>query len=154
MAAQRGMDVVLACPAGWELHDDVISEARALAEASGGSFQITNDPDATKDADIVYAKSWSSLGSWGDDAGESFKKLELRDWQVTPDSLSSGARFMHCLPVRRNVVVSDSVLDGPASLVLRQAENRLHAQTAVLEHMLNSTTGSESQLKITAEVGA
>ena len=154
MAAQRGMDVVLACPAGWELHEDVLAQARALAEASGGSFEVSHDPDATKDADIVYAKSWSSLSSWGDTAGESFKKLELRSWQVTPDSLGSGARFMHCLPVRRNVVVSDAVLDGPASLVLRQAENRLHAQTALLEHMLSSTAGCESPLKIHAEVGA
>jgi ornithine carbamoyltransferase len=61
---------------------------------------------------------------------------------------------MHCLPVRRNVVVSDAVLDGPASLVLRQAENRLHAQTAVLEHMLSSNTGSESATQVPVEVGA
>ena len=154
MAAQRGMDVVLACPEGWELHEDVVTQASALAEMSGGSFEITNDPNATKDADIVYAKSWSSLGSWGDPAGESFKKLELRDWQVTSDSLGAGARFMHCLPVRRNVGVSDAGLDGPASLVLRQAENRLHAQTALLEHMLSTPAGCESPLKIPQEVGA
>jgi N-acetylornithine carbamoyltransferase len=154
MATQRGMDVVLACPPGWELHEEVIAQAKVLADLNGGSFEVTNDPEATKDADIVYAKSWSSLGSWGDKAGESFKKLELRNWQVTPESLGSGARFMHCLPVRRNVVVSDAVLDGPASLVLRQAENRLHAQTAVLEHMLSTTTGSESPLELPVEVGA
>jgi len=154
MAAQRGMDVVLACPKGWELHEEVIAQAKLLADANGGSFDITNDPDATKDADIVYAKSWCSLGSWGDSAGESFKKLELRDWQVTPDSLGAGARFMHCLPVRRNVVVSDAVLDGPASLVQRQAENRLHAQTALLEHMLSGPAGCESPLQLPAEVSA
>ena len=67
--------------------------------------------------------------------------LGLADLPVLPD-------------FRRNVVVSDAVLDGPASLVLRQAENRLHAQTAVLEHMLSSTAGSESPLKLPAEVGA
>ncbi len=154
MAAQRGMDVVLACPSGWELHEDVLAQARALAETSGGSFEVTNDPDATKDADIVYAKSWASLDAWGDHTAESFKKLELRNWQVTPDSMASGARFMHCLPVRRNVVVSDAVLDGPASLVLRQAENRLHVQTALLEHMLCATAGCESPLALPEEVGA
>ena len=148
------MDVVLACPEGWELHKEVVAQAKVRADASGGSFEITNDPNATKDADIVYAKSWSSLDSWGDPAGESFKKLELRNWQVTPDSLGSGARFMHCLPVRRNVVVSDAVLDGPTSLVLRQAENRLHAQTAVLEHMLSATAGCESPVKTLAEVSS
>jgi N-acetylornithine carbamoyltransferase len=153
MAAQRGMDVVLCCPKGWELHDSILAEAEALSETHGGSFLITNDRAATQDADIVYAKSWSSLSSWGDPAAESFKKLELRDWQVTPDSLRSGARFMHCLPVRRNVVVSDAVLDSPASLVLRQAENRLHAQTAALEHILTSTT-SEQALAEPAEVNA
>ena len=153
MAAQRGMDVVLCCPEGWELHEEVIAEAEALAQAHGGSFQITNDPAATKDADIVYAKSWSSLGAWGDPAAESLKKLELRNWQVTPDSLRSGARFMHCLPVRRNVVASDAVLDSPASLVLRQAENRLHVQTAVLEHTLSAPTDCESPLPLPAEVG-
>jgi N-acetylornithine carbamoyltransferase len=154
MAAQRGMDVVLCCPKGWELHDSVVAEARALAATHGGSFEITNDRAATQSADIVYAKSWTSLGHWSDPAAESFKKLELRDWQVTPDSLRSGARFMHCLPVRRNVVVSDAVLDGPASLCLRQAENRLHAQTAAIEHILSAPTTSEHPTTEPMEVTA
>ncbi len=137
MAAQRGMEVVLLCPPGYELHDDVLAEARRLAAASGGSLSISHDRrSALRGAAAVYAKSYGSLRHWGDAAAEAAFRAPLRDWQVTPDWLGAETKFMHCLPVRRNVVVADAVLDGPASIVLEQAENRLHAQTAILEGLL------------------
>lgn len=137
MAAQRGMDVVLLHPPGLELHETVLAEARRLAAASGGRLTISHDrKSALAGAAVVYAKSYASLRHWGDAAAETAFRADLRDWCVTPEWLAPGARFFHCLPVRRNVIVTDAVLDGPASAVLEQAENRLHAQTALLENIL------------------
>lgn len=144
MAAARGMDVVVLRPEGYDLHANVLAEARALAEAAGGSFTITSDREAAlAGASVVYAKSWASLAAWGDAEAERARRAGLRDWCVTEAWLerTEGAHFMHCLPVRRNVVVSDEVLDGPRSVVIDQAENRLHAQTALLEEVF-ATTGA------------
>lgn len=136
MATQRGMEVVLLHPRGYDLHETVLAEAHRLAENSGGTLTVTDDrATAFAGASAVYAKSWCSLRHWSDPTAEAAFRAELRDWCVRPEHLAPGARFLHCLPVRRNVVVADAVLDGPASAVLEQAENRLHAQTAVLERI-------------------
>ena len=138
MAAQRGMEVVLAHPPGFELHADALAEADRLAAASGGSVTTTHDPRAAcAGAAVVYAKSWGSLGAWGDPEADAAQRAPLRGWCVTPEWLAPGARFLHCLPVRRNVIVTDAVLDSPASAVIDQAENRLHAQTALLEELMS-----------------
>jgi len=137
MAAQRGMEVVLLRPEGYDLHPEGLAEARRLAAAAGGTVSVTADRRAApRGADAVYAKSWGSLAAWGDAGAEARLRAGLRDWCVTPDWLAPGARFLHCLPVRRNVVATDAVLDSPASLVLEQAAMRLHAQTALLEEIL------------------
>jgi N-acetylornithine carbamoyltransferase len=137
MAAQRGMDVVLLHPKGFELQDDVLAEAELLAAANGGSLTITHDrASALENADVVYAKSWGSLQGWTDPQIDADLRQPLRDWCVTSEWLNGKAKFMHCLPVRRNVVVADEVLDGPHSVVIQQAANRLPAQTAILEHLL------------------
>lgn len=141
MAAQRGMEVVLLRPRGYDLHPSVVDEARKLAHASGGSLTITDDREAAlKGASAVYAKSWASLETWGDLDAETKLRAPLRDWCVSADWMrqTDRARFLHCLPVRRNVVVRDEVLDGPWSVVVDQAENRLHAQTALLESVFAS----------------
>ncbi len=138
MAAQRGMEVVVLRPDGYDLHPDVIARAERLARASGGSVRVTSERDgALAGARAVYAKSWGSLACWGDAAAETRKRADLRDWQVTNSWMArtDRARFLHCLPLRRNVVVADEVLDGPHSVVVDQAENRLHAQTALLEEI-------------------
>jgi N-acetylornithine carbamoyltransferase len=138
MAAQRGMQVVVLRPRGYDLHPNAIGQAFELAALNGGTVEITDDRDsALEGAQIVYAKSWASLETYGDAAKETELRAPLRDWCVSPQWLAQtdNARFMHCLPVRRNVVVSDGVLDGPASIVIDQAENRLHAQTALLENV-------------------
>jgi N-acetylornithine carbamoyltransferase len=136
MATQRGMDVLLCHPEGFELHPSVVDDAARLAAENGGELRISHDPGDVRAADVVYAKSWAGLDAWSDPEAEAARRAELRPWCVTPDRLAHGAHFMHCLPIRRNVVATDAVLDGPASVVLEQAENRLHAQTAVLEHLL------------------
>ncbi|MCA9002726.1 MAG: acetylornithine carbamoyltransferase, partial [Planctomycetes bacterium] len=113
-------------------------QAEALATENGGSLTITHDRGAAlRDAHVVYAKSWGSLATWGNAEAESTQRAPLRDWCVTEASMPPQAHFMHCLPVRRNVIATDAVLDGPNSLILEQAENRLHAQTALLETLLS-----------------
>ncbi len=138
MAAQRGMDVVLHCPEGYELHEDVLGLADELGARSGGTVTTVHDREvALEGAHVVYAKSWGGLRTWGDAEAEADARADYRDaWCVDPTWLGPKTRFFHCLPVRRNVVVADAVLDGPASAVLEQAENRLHAQTALLEALL------------------
>ncbi|MCK6449135.1 MAG: N-acetylornithine carbamoyltransferase [Planctomycetes bacterium] len=138
MALQRGMDVVLARPKGYDLHERAMAEAQRLAHESGGRLTVTDDRDAVEGAAVVYAKSWGSLAAWGDLAREQHLRAGLAHWCVDGDLMrraGPNARFMHCLPVRRNVVVKDEVLDGPWSVVIDQAENRLHAQTALLERI-------------------
>lgn len=141
MAVQRGMDVVVLRPSGYDLHPWVMQQARELAALNDGSVEVTDDRQAAlRGASIVYAKSWASLACWGNLEAETQQRAGLRDWCVGSDWLAQtdDARFMHCLPVRRNVVVRDEVLDGPASVVIDQAENRLHAQTALLESLFAS----------------
>ncbi len=136
-AASQGMEVVLAHPAGFELDDAALASAAALADESGGSFSVTNDRNSALDgAHVVYAKSWGAVVGHAATASghaDAFAALR-RDWVVRGADLVRGApaKFMHCLPVRRGVVVSDDVLDGPHSAVLDQAENRVWAQAAQL----------------------
>lgn len=138
MSAQRGLDVVVVRPNGYDLEDEVVTRSKKLAKESGGSVTITDDRNAVAGATVVYAQSWGSLADWGDEAAETRRRWSLRDWRVESSTFAQAndARFMHCLPVRRNVVVTDEVLDSPRSIVIDQAENRLWAQAALLEDML------------------
>ncbi|HAK95602.1 MAG TPA: N-acetylornithine carbamoyltransferase [Planctomycetes bacterium] len=134
-AAHLGMEVRLACPPGYEPDPDVLGKVKTLAADSGGGFQTFHDQaKAIKGARVVYAKSWASIARWGDAEAEKAARKDLRAWQVTGKSMRTTADgfFMHCLPVRRNVVVADEVLDGPACAVYDEAENRIWAQMAVL----------------------
>ena len=138
-AARLGVDLVLARPEGYDLDPEILHAARAHAEAAGGRLSFTDDPEAGYDGvEAVYAKSWGSLADYGDPEAEARRRASRRSWRVTEARMARGreAVFLHCLPVRRNVVVDDAVLDGPRSLVLDQAENRLYAQQAILEWMV------------------
>jgi N-acetylornithine carbamoyltransferase len=142
MAAKRGMDVTVLRPKGFTLPEPLMKKARDAAEASGGSVTETDNRDeAMEGAKIIYAKSWSSTVHYGD----KLKDLELRrgleHWCVDEpwfDNAADDCRFMHCLPVRRGVVVTERVLDGPRSVVIHEARNRMLAQMAVLHQMLGS----------------
>jgi len=140
MAALRGMEVVVLRPDEYALPGAVMERARRAAARSGGRVLETDDRDeALSGAAVLYAKSWASAQRYGDAEAETSLRSRLGDWCVAPgwiDSMAPGARFLHCLPVRRNVVVADSVLDSPASAVVRQAHNRLWAQAAVLHRLL------------------
>jgi N-acetylornithine carbamoyltransferase len=140
MAAMRGMDVVVLNPPGFDLPPPVMDKARAAAEASGGSVTETGDRrEAMEGAHIIYAKSWSSTQHYGDRLADQAQREELIDWCIDDpwfENAQTDCRFMHCLPVRRGVVVADRVLDGPRSIVLPEARNRMLAQMAVLYQML------------------
>ncbi len=131
-----GMHVTLAHPEGFELESALVGMAGGFADESGGSLRIVNDRmEAAEGAEIVYAKAWGGLGRYDDAAAERALREKHVDWIVDSDLMEATKRayFMHCLPVRRNVVVSDDVIDSNRSVVLRQAENRLHVQKSVLE---------------------
>ena len=134
--ARLGVDLVLARPEGYELDLEIVQTAERLARESGGAVTVTEDQEAAYEgADVVYAKSWGALAHYGEPEAELARRSKLRDWRVTEPRMARGqhAIFMHCLPVRRNVVVDDAVLDGPRSAVLDEAENRMYAQQAILE---------------------
>jgi N-acetylornithine carbamoyltransferase len=140
MAAMRGMDVVVARPPGFELPDAIMAKARAAADIAGGTVTETDDPkEATEGAHVIYAKSWASTRHYGDKRGDDELRHDLVHWCVDEpwyDNAKPDAKFMHCLPVRRGVVVADRILDGPRSVVIHEARNRMYAQMAVLYQML------------------
>ncbi len=140
MAALRGMEVVVLRPEGYALPGPVMAKARAAAAASGGTVSETSDrAQALAGAHVLYAKEWGSPDCYGDGEAESRLRQPLVDWCVRDDWFAPARAdccFMHCLPVRRNVAVADSVLDGPRSRVLPEAANRMVVQMAVLHRML------------------
>jgi N-acetylornithine carbamoyltransferase len=150
-AARLGMEIVIARPPGFELDPEDTALIRRIAQQAGGEFvHIIDDPDdATVGADAVYVKSWGSVKLFGNPEEEAAQRAGLRDWRLTPDRVRStrGGRgiVMHCLPVRRNVEIDDAVLDGPNSVVVDQAENRLHAQRALLLELLGGRNGGTAE---------
>jgi N-acetylornithine carbamoyltransferase len=140
MAAMRGMEVVVARPDGYALPPEIMDKARRAADASGGSVTETSDRAAALEgAHVVYAKEWGSPLHYGDAEAEGRLRAGLKDWCVGESwfaAAAPGARFMHCLPVRRNVAVTDGILDGPRAAVRLEAFNRLIVQTAILHRML------------------
>lgn len=141
MAAMRGMDVTLLRPQGFELPDTIMDKAHQAAASSGGSVMETDDREAAmQNSQVIYANSWSSVQHYGNKCAEDERKLELRDWCVDEpwfDHAASDCRFMHCLPVRRGVTVTDRILDGPRSVVIAEARNRMLVQMAVLHQLLS-----------------
>lgn len=141
MAAMRGMDVTVLRPEGYALPDSIMNTAHEAAKASGGSVRETDDRrEALDGAHVVYAKSWGSPECYGDLEAERAMRADFgttwrvgRDWF---DDADASCRFMHCLPVRRGVVVEDEVLDSERSVVVRQARNRMFAQMAVLHRLM------------------
>lgn len=136
MAALRGMEVVVLRPEGFALPEAVMQRARS----AGGSVRETdNREEAMAGAHALYAKSWTAPSRYGDPTAEAELRAPLRSWCVDESwfaAADKACRFLHCLPVRRNVVVRDEVLDGPRSAVVREAHNRMWVQMAVLHRLL------------------
>jgi N-acetylornithine carbamoyltransferase len=140
MAAKRGMNVVHLRPPGFELPAPIMDKARKAAAESGGRISETADRrEAMQGAHVIYAKSYSSTRHYGDKLGDQALREELVHWCVDEPWFADAradCRFMHCLPVRRGVEVSDRILDGPRSTVIHGARNRLYGQMAVLYRMM------------------
>ena len=140
-AARLGMEVTLAHPSGWELHPEDMEAIAAVASRNGGSVRVADDLDAAVEgADVVYAKSWGRLDLFGDVDAERTARAVHRGWRIDGERMGrtrdGRGVFLHCLPIRRNVVATDEVLDGPWSAVIDQAENRLHVQRSLLLEVL------------------
>ena len=140
-AAQMGHDVVLSHPKGYELDEQLQQSMAAHAAANGGSFSQTNDiHEGFAGAQVVYTKSWGSKEFYGATEKDLEHRARYREeWIVDEAKMATtdGGVFMHCLPVRRNVIVTDQVIDSAASVVVDEAENRLHAQKAILSKLFS-----------------
>jgi len=139
-AAQFGHDLRIAHPKGYELDAELLTEIENQAKENGGSLEIVNNVHSAFDeTEIVYAKSWGSFQHYGN-ANQDIREREVYrgKWIVDEAKMArtNDAIFMHCLPVRRNVIVTDSVIDSPRSVVIDEAENRLHVQKAIMTRLL------------------
>ena len=138
LAAPRvGMHVRIATPPAYRPAPEVADRAEALAEEAGTELQIGDDPiGAVRGADVIYTDTWYSMGQ-EDEA--TMRRPIFKEYQVNADlvkAAGNGVKVMHCLPAHRGDEITDDVLDGPASIVYDQAENRLHAQKALLVELL------------------
>ena len=144
-AARMGMDVTITAPEGCDLDPEDVLRIQALGrEVGGGPVTVVHDQAAAiAGADAVYTKSWGPVSLYGQPEAQRPWFDRHRDWKLTTERVRAtrGGKgiVMHCLPVRRNVEIDDAVLDGPNSMVVDQAENRLHVQRALLLTMIGST---------------
>ena len=137
-ASKLGMDVATATPEGYEPLDDVVLQAKEIAKETGSSIELTNDPvEAVRDADVIYTDTWTSMGQ----EEERKKRLQVFPPYQVNAALVSRAKpdtiVMHCLPAHRGEEITDEVADGPHSVLFDQAENRMHAQKAVLALLMS-----------------
>ena len=136
-----GMNIRFVRPHGYDLDPAIMDRATKLIKKAGGEITITDNIDEGYEGTrVVYAKSWGSLNYYGNREKEREYRRGFSGWIVDDEkmNLTDNAIFLHCLPVRRGVVVSDSVIDSINSKVYEEAENRLHAQKAVLYNILGS----------------
>lgn len=136
--AKTGIDIAIASPKGYEPDADIVKLAEEAAETQGSKVLVTQSPiDAIKDADIVYADVWTSMGY----EQENITRLEVfKPYQINAELIKHAKPdylFMHCLPAHRGEEVTGEIIDGPNSVVFHQAGNRLHAQKAVLVDLLS-----------------
>jgi N-acetylornithine carbamoyltransferase len=128
-AVLGGADLHVAVPEGFDLDAGEMARAKSFCADTGAKITVTRDPDAAAEGALaVYAKGWAAQ----DRASHAERVKDLGRWTVTGDRMRTANAFLHCLPVRRNVIVADEVLDGPKSRVIPQAANREPVQAALL----------------------
>jgi len=137
ICASLGMDIAVGCPKGYEPNIEIIKKANKIAEKNNSYVIITDDVElAVKNANVVYTDVWVSMG---DEKEQEKRRKILKEYQVSGELMklaNKDAIFMHCLPAIRGEEVTAEVIDGPQSVVVDQAENRLHAQKAILYHFM------------------
>jgi len=137
LCTKFGAHFTLASPEGYDLPVKVLEQARAIADDTGSRITLLRDPiEAVRDADVVYCDTWTSMGQ---EAEAEQRKAAFARYQVN-EELLKGAKpdviVMHCLPAHRGQEITDAVADGPHSVLFPQAENRMHAQKAILVKLL------------------
>jgi len=144
-ASRLGISMNVSNPPGYEPNVKILDEARSHAETSGATIRLIGDPEeAVEGVSAVYTDIWTSMGF---EAETQQRRIAFADYQVTDDLMAkagSDAVFMHCLPAARGEEVMDSVIESPQSVVFDQAENRLHAQKALLLMLLGGREDRES----------
>ncbi|WP_077302948.1 ornithine carbamoyltransferase [Virgibacillus pantothenticus] len=139
-ASILGMHVAVATPNGYQPDKEIVAKASAFADRSGGSVHITDQPqEAVQQADVIYTDVWASMGQ---EEEQEKRELAFTNFQVNAQLMrlaKSDMSFMHCLPAHRGEEVTADVIDGPHSVVFQQAENRLHAQKALLVALMGVT---------------
>ena len=137
--AVAGMDVRVAGPYGYLPRPDIVADAKRVAAETGGSILVTTDPrEAVADADCIFTDTWVSMG---EEAEYAIRSKPFWDYQVNDELMALAkpdALFQHCLPAYRGYEVTEDVIDGPQSVVFDEAENRLHAQKAVMVTLMSS----------------
>ncbi|GGM13545.1 ornithine carbamoyltransferase [Nakamurella endophytica] len=140
--ANAGLHVRVSAPQGFDPDPDILVDAKNRAVDTGGSIELITDPRAAVDgADVLVTDTWTSMGQENDGLD---RVGPFRPYQVNADLLAragSGALVLHCLPAHRGFEITDEVIDGPASAVWDEAENRLHAQKALLAYLLDPERG-------------
>lgn len=136
-AAKLGVHVSVASPEGYEPNSAIVEKAKSIAQGTGSQVVVTHSPEeAVKDADIIYTDVWASMGF---EEEQQAREAAFADYQVN-EELVKGAKkdyiFLHCLPAHRGEEVSEGVIDGPNSAIFDQAENRLHAQKALMAALM------------------
>jgi ornithine carbamoyltransferase len=135
--ALAGMRVVIATPLGYHPAESVVAQARDIASTTGATIDVTHDPEqAVAGADIVITDTWASMGQEEEHAQRVNAFAPYRVDEALMAQAAPDAAFMHCLPAHRGEEVVDAVMDAPCSLVFNEAENRLHAQKALLSLVL------------------
>ena len=145
--ALAGMHVRIGTPAGHQPDPAILSRAHELAAEHGGSVLVTDDPSAAVDGvDVVVTDTWVSMGMEGEKGERQGSASPFAPFAVTEDLMAraaDGAIFLHCLPAYRGFEVEAAVIDGPQSVVWDEAENRLHAQKALLSFLLEGDQGTQ-----------
>ena len=136
-ATKVGMHIAVASPKGYEPKPEVVEKALSFAAESGSQVLITEDPvEAVRDADVIYTDVWTSMGQ---EAEAEIRAKVFPPYQVNSALVAKAkpdVMVMHCLPAHRGQEITDEVADGPHSVIFDQAENRLHAQKAILALLL------------------
>lgn len=132
-----GMDMVAGVPKEYEPDSNLLAAAKRIGKETGATIGVVHDPfEAAKDADVVYTDVWVSMGM---EKEQEERERIFAPYQVNEELLDAAERdaiVMHCLPAHRGLEITDGVIDGPQSIVFDQAENRLHAQKAILTRFL------------------
>ena len=137
-AAKLGMHMAIATPENYAPDADIVEQTKAVAATTGAIIEIVRDPkEAIKDADVIYTDVWASMGQ---EAEQKIREVAFADYQVNEELVQLAKPdylFMHCLPAHRGEEVSEGVIDGNNSIIFDQAENRLHAQKAIMAAIMS-----------------